>query len=313
MRPELPGTRHEFVEANDQRFSVATAGEGDHLALCLHGFPECWYSWRRQIPFLVDRGYRVWAPDLRGYGESSRPPRISDYSVEELLADVSGLIDASGATPTTLISHDWGGMIAWWFAMRKLRPLERLVVFNAPHPGTSVGSVGWRQRLRSAYVLFFQLPRLPELVMGRDARGVVRAIQRLAGSPDAFSEEELEIFRLSAARPGAMTAMLNYYRALGRGGGFRRQSELGSPPIDVPTLLVWGTEDGALSHPLTHGLEPFVPDLTIRYLPGIGHWSQQEAADDTNRILGAWLDGVEVPILPGEERFREPSLDARVG
>ena len=130
MRPELPGVRHEFVEANGQRFSVATAGEGDHLALCLHGFPECWYSWHQQIPFLVERGYRVWAPDLRGYGESSRPPRISDYSVEELVGDVAGLIDASGATRTTLISHDWGGMIAWWFAMRKLRPLERLVVFN---------------------------------------------------------------------------------------------------------------------------------------------------------------------------------------
>ena len=305
MRPELPGTRHEFVEANGQRFSVATAGRGDHLALCLHGFPECWYSWHGQIPFLVSRGYRVWAPDLRGYGESSRPQRIEDYSVEALLGDVAGLIDASGASHTTLISYDWGGLIAWWFAMRKLRPLERLVVFNAPHPAVGLGSVGLRQRLRSAYVLFFQLPRLPERVMGKDAHGVIRVLRRMAGRPEAFSAEALEVFRASAARPGAMTAMIHYYRALGRGGGFRRQAALGTPAIEVPTLLLWGTEDRALSYPLTHGLTSHVPDLTIRYLPGVGHWSQQEAADDANRILGAWLDGVEVPVLPGDERFRE--------
>jgi alpha-beta hydrolase superfamily lysophospholipase len=89
MRPDLPGIGHEFVEANGMRFSVATAGSGDRLALCLHGFPECWYSWHHQMPFLAERGYRVWAPDLRGYGESSRPPRVQDYAIEKLLGDIA--------------------------------------------------------------------------------------------------------------------------------------------------------------------------------------------------------------------------------
>ncbi len=308
MRPELPGIGHEFVEANGMRFSVATAGSGDRLALCLHGFPECWYSWHHQMPFLAERGYRVWAPDLRGYGESSRPPRVQDYAIEKLLDDIAGLIDASGARSTTLIAHDWGGMLAWWFAMRKLRSLERLVVFNAPHPTVGRERAGWRQRIRSLYMLFFQFPGLAEWSFGKDASGVVRAIKRMAARPDAFSHDELEIFRASAARPGALTAMLNYYRALGR-GGFQRQLAQGSPPIEVPTLLFWGTEDTALGTELTHGMAPYVPDLTIRYVPGVGHWSQQEAPDDLNPILAAWLADEEVPVLPGDEQYREATQE----
>ena len=305
MRPELPGIAYEFVEANGMRFSVATAGSGDRLALCLHGFPECWYSWHHQMSLLAELGYRVWAPDLRGYGESSRPPRVQDYSIENLLADIAGLIDASGARSVTLIAHDWGGLLAWWFALRKLRPLERLVVFNAPHPTVGQERASWRQRMRSWYMLFFQLPRLPEMYMGKDARGVVRAMEQAAGRPDAFTPEELEIFRSSAALPGALTAMINYYRALVRGGGYKRQLELGSPPIEVPTLLLWGTDDAAIGTELTHGMAPYVPDLTIRYVPGVGHWSQQEAPDKTNPILAAWLADEAVPILPGDEQYRE--------
>lgn len=311
MRPELPGIGHRFIEANGQRFSVATAGSGERLALCLHGFPECWYSWHHQMPLLAERGYEVWAPDLRGYGETSRPPHMRDYSIEQLMDDVAGLIDASGASSTTLIAHDWGGIIAWWFAMRKRRPLERLVVFNAPHPTVARERAGRRQRLRSWYALFFQLPRLPEMLMGRDGRGVARALQRAAGRPDVFSPEEIEIYRSSAAIPGALTAMINYYRAIGRGGGFKRQRDLGSPPIEVPTLLLWGTEDPALGVELTHGMAPYVTDLTIRYLPGTGHWSQQEAPEESNRILAAWLSNEEIPMIAGDERFRETPSGSR--
>src|SRR5512135_3722025 len=117
--------RHEFVQANGLRFHVAACGEGERLALCLHGFPECWYSWRNQLPLLARLGYRAWAPDMRGYGESDRPPHREDYAIERLMADVAGLIDASGARSTLLLAHDWGGIVAWYFAMRQVRPLER--------------------------------------------------------------------------------------------------------------------------------------------------------------------------------------------
>ena len=311
MRPEIPGIGHEFVEANGMRFSVATAGEGDRLALCLHGFPECWYSWKHQVPMLVRRGYRVWAPDLRGYGASSKPPRVDDYAFEPLLDDIAGLIDTSGAKETTLLAHDWGGVLAWWFAMRKLRALERLVIFNAPHMIAARQQMSWRQRIRSAYVLFFQIPGLPERMLGgEDAHNIPRMMLRAAGRPEAFSREDLEVYRASAAQPGALTAMLNYYRAMP--GSIRRAMTRENPPIEVPTLLLWGTTDTAIGYELTHGMAPYATNLTTRYLPGVGHWSQQEAPEEANRLLGAWLDGEPVPFLPGDERFREPA-DAAAG
>src|SRR5579862_3207109 len=106
--PDVEGVEHRFVDANGQRFHVATCGAGERFALCLHGFPDCWYSWRYQLPLLARLGYRVWAPDLRGYGESTRPPRVRDYDLDALLADAAGLIDAAGARSTLLIGHDWG-------------------------------------------------------------------------------------------------------------------------------------------------------------------------------------------------------------
>lgn len=299
MGPALEGVRHEFVEANGQRFHVATAGEGERLALCLHGFPECWYSWRHQMPLLARLGYRVWAPDLRGYGESSRPPRVADYAIEALMDDVAGLIDASGARSTLLLAHDWGGIVAWFFAMRELRPLERLVQMNIPHPAAALETAGLRQRLRSWYMLLFQVPGLPERMFGADAHRIARMFRRSAARPEAFSDADVEVYRANAARPGATRAMLNYYRALLRGGGMRRQLALGAPVIGVPTLLVWGTQDVALGLELTRNTGRYVRHLTFRTLPGVGHWVQQEAPELVNPMLEAWLRSEPVPHAPG--------------
>ncbi len=161
-----PPITHRDVTANGLRFHVAECGSGDRLALCLHGFPECWYSWREQLPLLARLGYRAWAPDLRGYGDSERPPRMTDYQIEALMADVAGLIDAAQARETVLIAHDWGAIIAWWFAIRQVRPLASLVIMNVPHPAPFDRELKtWNQLRRSWYGVFFQLPRLPEAVM----------------------------------------------------------------------------------------------------------------------------------------------------
>jgi pimeloyl-ACP methyl ester carboxylesterase len=288
--------RHLTIAANGLRFHVAEAGAGERLALCLHGFPECWYSWRHQMPLLARLGYRVWAPDLRGYGESDRPGEIADYALEKLMDDVAGLIDAAGARETLLLAHDWGGIIAWCFATRKLRPLDRLVCMNIPHLGASLEAAGLRQRLRSWYMLLFQLPWLPErLLTGGNGRRIGRMFRRSAHAPQAFDDADVEVYRQNVLRPGAATAMVNYYRALLRGGGFRRQIAQGFPPIDTPTLLLWGTEDVALGVELTRPTERYVRDLTLRYLPGIGHWVQQEAPQTVNAMLEAWLSGRPVP------------------
>lgn len=292
---EGPPVQHQFVTANGLRFHVASLGEGDKLALCLHGFPECWYSWRYQMPFLAKLGYRVWAPDLRGYGESDRPPKIEDYDLDHLMADVGGLIDASGAESTLLLAHDWGGVIGWYFAMRKVRPLDRLVMMNIPHPACMERELRrWRQIRRSWYAVFFQLPWLPEALLGaRHCRAIGEAFHSSAVDKSRFPDEVLDVYRENASRPGALTAMLSYYRALFRFG--RKQREHGYPVIETPTLLLWGEEDIALCKETTYGTERFVSDLTLRYLPNVSHWVQQEAPEKVNELLEAWLTGATVP------------------
>ena len=296
--------RHEGVHANGLRFHVAACGAGERLALCLHGFPECWYSWRHQLPLLARLGYRAWEPDLRGYGESDRPPQREDYAIERLLEDVAGLIDASQARSTILLAHDWGAVIAWYFAMRKIRPLQRLVIMNVPHPAPMERALrGWRQKARSWYVLFFQIPRLPEaLLRARNCRGIGDAFRNMAVDKSRFPDEMLQVYRDNAARPGALTAMINYYRALVRGGGAARQRALGYPPIDTPTLMIWGERDSALGKETTYGTDAYVRNLTIRYLPNVSHWVQQEAPETVNAMLEAWLTGQPVPEATARPR-----------
>jgi pimeloyl-ACP methyl ester carboxylesterase len=289
--------RQEFLEAGELRFELASCGEGERLALCLHGFPECWYSWRHQMPLLADLGYRVWAPNLRGYGRTTKPPRLQDYAIEKLVGDVAALVDAAGAASVTLISHDWGGVIAWYFAMRRVRPLERLVIMNAPHPVAAEPAFRtWKQLKSSWYAMFFQLPWLPEaLLRARGCRAVGDAMRRTSVNRERFPDEALAVFREAASQPGALTGMLNYYRAFVRGGGAARQKKLGSPVIDTPTLMIWGEQDVALTKATTSGTDAYVSDLTLRYLPDASHWVQQDDPDSVNRMLAAWLGGEPVP------------------
>lgn len=294
---DAPAVAHEFVQANGLRFHVATCGDGERLALCLHGFPECWYSWRYQLPLLARLGYRAWAPDLRGYGQTDRPRQREDYAIERLLDDVAGLIAASGARSTVLVAHDWGAVIAWYFAMRQPHALERLVIMNVPHPAVMERVIRTpRQLLRSWYVLFFQLPKLPELLLGAGhCRAIGDAFRNMAVDKRRFPDEVWQVYRDNAAPPGALTAMINYYRALVRGGGGFRQRRLGYPMIDLPTLMIWGENDAALGKETTYGTDAHVRDLTVRYLPNVSHWVQQEAPEIVNAMLAAWLTGQPVP------------------
>ncbi len=272
------------VRAGAIDFEVAEAGTGDHLALCLHGFPELAYSWRHQIPVLAALGYRVWAPNLRGYGASSRPTPLADYRMDRLTDDIAALIEASGADRVTLIAHDWGGALAWQAAIRKVRPIARLVVMNMPHPaGLRHALRRWPQRRRSWYMAFFQLPWLPEHVLARnDAAWIRRAFRGMAVDRTRFPKDVLDVYARAALRPGALTAMLNWYRAMRLGGG-------ASGPVEVPTLLIWGEADTALGLETIDGIERHVPDITIRRLPGVSHWVQQEAPEAVNAILTEWL------------------------
>jgi pimeloyl-ACP methyl ester carboxylesterase len=289
------------VAANGLDFEVATCGDGPRFALCLHGFPECNYSWRHQMPLLARLGYTVWAPNLRGYGNSSRPSRVRDYGMRHLVDDVAGLIDAAGAEETLLIGHDWGGAIAWIFALAEVRPLERFIVMNLPHPRLfRRGLKTWKQLRRSWYIFFFQLPWLPERILGANgARRVSGMIRGSAKRKDRFPGEVLEVYRENAAQPGALPAMLAYYRAYIRHGVDKELARSVYRKLETPTLMIWGEEDTALGKELTIGTEELVSDLTLRYLPGVSHWVQQEAPETVNTMIEAWLEGREVPEAPG--------------
>ena len=279
------------ITAGGHPFEVATAGSGDHLALCLHGFPELAFSWRYQMPHLAAMGYRVWAPNLRGYGASYRPGKVSDYRLTHLLDDVAALIDASGARKVTLLAHDWGGALAWFFVIRRIRPIERLVVMNLPHPACLRAAMRhWPQRRRSWYMLFFQLPWLPERMMLKDnAAGLRRAFAGMAIDKSRFPDDVLDVYARAASAPGAMTAMINWYRAAFRD---RAGMDWGDGRVEVPTLQIWGEEDTALGLETLDGTDRYVADLTQRRLPRVSHWVQQEAPEAVNAILSEWLPPV---------------------
>ena len=302
-----PRITTQFVDANGLRFEVDQCGKGDKLALCLHGFPEHSFSWRFQLPMLADLGFTAWAPNLRGYGNSSRPAGVGAYSIEDLLADVGGLIDASGCRETVLIAHDWGAVIAWYFAIRKVRPLQKLIICNVPHPQAMSKGMGWEQLKRSWYVFFFQLPRLPEWLFGRhDAQAMKDVMRSSAVDKSKFPTEVGEVYRRNANQPGALTAMVNYYRALVTGGGAKRQKKLGIPVIDVPTLMVWGEQDIALTKALTYGTDEYVSDFTIRYLPQVSHWVQQEQPEVVNAMMEAFIKDDPVPELRWQPELDSP-------
>lgn len=287
------GITQRFVQARGLRFELAECGDGDRLAICLHGFPELNYSWRYQMPMLAARGWRVWAPNLRGYGATSKPGGVRPYALDHLAGDVAALIDLAlaekPAKEVMVIAHDWGAIVAWTFAILKLRKLDRLVIMNVPHPRVGEREIRkWRQFWKSWYIFFFQLPRLPEAMMGRDgAKGIKGAFYNMAVDKSRFPREVLQTYADAALRPGALTAMINYYRALIR---HRDSVDLGDARVEAQTLMIWGEEDAALNIHCTEGTEAWVPHFTLHRLPGVSHWVQQEAPEAVNAILGAWLD-----------------------
>lgn len=278
------------LEANGLSFVVDEAGAGDSVALLLHGFPESKHSWRNQLPVLADLGWRAIAPDLRGYGDSSRPIGRDQYKLDKLMEDVAALFEAAGAKRRLLIGHDWGGIIAWAYAMEGRLPLDGLICMNAPHLAVfgNLMRASWKQRMKSWYMGFFQIPWLPEaLTLANNAQAVTQAFTREAVDKSRFPPEVTEIYRKNAQIPGAMTAMINYYRA--NVFDMARFSAEAVPPIEPPTLLIWGESDGFMGVEATDGYAPYVKDFTLKRLPNVSHWVQQEAPEVVNQTVAGWM------------------------
>jgi pimeloyl-ACP methyl ester carboxylesterase len=282
---DMHAIRTRSVSANGLSFAVDEAGEGDTVALLLHGFPECRQTWHGQLPALAKLGWRVVAPDLRGYGETSRPRARQAYHLDRLVDDVEALFEALGARRRILMGHDWGGLIAWEAAIRDRAGLDGLVILNAPHRAVlrRVAKT-FEQRSRSWYVLLFLLPLLPELQLtaGRGAK-LKESLRKIC---PAFSEAFLDTLARNIVLPGACTAMLDYYRV--NALGFTSSAWPDPKPMLTPTLVIWGDNDAFLSRRLTEGNEAYVRDFTLRRLPDIGHWVQHEAPDQMNALIADW-------------------------
>ncbi len=287
LREQFPlpsGCDEGYVWTNGIRLHYVTTGRGP-LVLLLHGFPEFWYSWRHQLPTLADAGMRVVALDLRGYNLSERPR--SGYDVATLVEDVRGVVAAFGEPRADIVGHDWGGILAWACAIRAPDVVRRLAVLDAPHPAAILRAIrSPRQLLRSSYVAFFQLPRVPERALAGNDFALLRHMWHDAAQGQSWlSDEDVQRFIAALARPAAVLAGLAYYRQLWRG----RDALVPLRLIESPALLLWGDRDPYLGVELTDGLTPWVRDLRIRRYSSAGHWLQQQMPEDVNRALVDFL------------------------
>jgi epoxide hydrolase 4 len=276
--------RSGYADLGEVRLHYVEAGDGP-LVVLLHGFPEFWFSWRFQIPALARAGFRVVAPDMRGYNLSSKPRGARAYDTDRLAADVRDLIRERGAERAFVAGHDWGAGAAWITAMNHPEVVERLAILNAPHPRRMLQGLRTpRQLARSWYMLFYQLPWLPELsARAGDWWGWRRVFEKEA-RPGAFTAEDTERYVEAWSQPGAPTGMINYYRAAVR--QTPRRAERRIRPIEAPTVVIWGQRDRHLGAELAEPERADVPNLErVVRLPEASHWVHQDEPERVSELL----------------------------
>jgi pimeloyl-ACP methyl ester carboxylesterase len=275
---------HSYIETNGVKLHVVQAGPQSGVpVILLHGFPEFWYGWRNQIPALVEEGCRVIIPDQRGYNLSDKPKGVKNYNVYTLVDDIVGLINALGYEKVNLVGHDWGAIVAWTLANKYPERLHKLSILNVPHPAVMRRflSRDLEQMRRSWYAMFFQLPWIPETMIKRnDWREGVRAL-RGSSKLHSFSDEDIAKYKEAWSQLDAMTSMLNWYRALVQHSPKFPQDFR----IKVPTLMMWGMKDFALSHRMARPSMDYVDEGNLILFPEATHWIQHDAAEEVNHYL----------------------------
>jgi len=276
------GLRDGYAEVGDVRLHYVEIGEGP-LVVLLHGFPEFWFGWRLQLKPLAEAGFRVVAPDTRGYNLSSRPHGVAAYGGERLAEDIRGLIHERGAKSAMLVGHDWGGTIAWTLAMKHPEVVEKLAILDAAHPRRlEEGLHHPRQLVRSWYFFLFALPALPERLVRAGRYRFLRNFLRDARP--VYTPQEIDRYIEAWAQPGAVTAMLDYYRYSVRQSPKKAKAAIG--PISAPTLVIWGQRDRYLGPTLAEPHRDDVPNLDrVERLPHASHWVHHDASERVTQLL----------------------------
>lgn len=276
--------RERFIETNGIKLHVMEAGPADDpMILFLHGFPEFWYAWRKQIDYFAEQGYLVVAPDQRGYNLSDKPDGIASYTIDKLTGDIRGIIDFYGRDQIFLVGHDWGAIVAWWMAILYPERIKRLVIMNVPHPAAmeEVLFNNVNQMARSWYIFYFQLPgKVEEFTIAHDYRWLITMLAKTS-RPGTFKPDELEKYRDAFRQPGAFSAMVNWYRALiqlppAKPASFR---------ITMPTLFLWGVNDIALLPELADKSIIYCDQGKLIEFEKATHWLEHEEADTINPLM----------------------------
>ncbi len=281
---EESGLQEGFADLGEVRLHYVEAGEGP-LVVLLHGFPEFWFGWRYQIPALAAAGFRVVAPDMRGYNLSSRPQGVTAYDTERLAADVRGLIHHLGAQSACLAGHDWGAAVAWVTAMNHPEVVRRLAILNVPHPRRLLAGLRHpRQLAKSWYMFAFQLPWLPERMVRAQNWRLFRYGFEHDARPGAFPPQDIDRYIEAWSQPGATTAMINYYRAIFRQSPKRAEARIRR--VEAPTLVIWGQRDRYLTPELAEPDRRDVPNLErVVRLPTATHWVQHDEPERVSQLL----------------------------
>ena len=288
---------HSYIETNGIRLHVVQAGPKSGVpVVLLHGFPEFWYGWRKQIPALVEAGCRVIVPDQRGYNLSDKPKGVKAYGIYTLVDDIIGLIDALGYEKVNLVGHDWGALVAWRLANKYPERLHRLGIMNAPHPAVMKRFLqrDLEQLRRSWYVFLFQLPWIPETGMQQDNWRRAERSLRNTSKINSFTDEDILKYKEAWSQPGAMTATINWYRA-----ALRYQPPAPKDPrIKVPTLMMWGMQDFALSHRMARPSMDYVDEGNLILFPEATHWVHLDAAEEVNHyLIDFLLDKISTQVI----------------
>ncbi len=285
---------HRYADVNGVRLHYATQGSGP-LMMFVHGFPEFWYAWRRQLEEF-GRDHQAVAPDMRGYNLSSKPQGVESYGIPILVEDLAQLASHLGHERFTLIAHDWGGVAAWVFAMVHPDRLERLIIINSPHPVIFQRELkdNPAQQQASQYMLVFRSPEAEQILSADNFAPFRQRILEPELAKGAFTEEDCRAYLEAWSQPGALTGGLNYYRAAKLGPSMGGESggaldALSAPVIRVPTLVIWAEKDEALLTGNLDGLDKVVADLTVKRVPDATHWVVHERPELVNACIREFL------------------------